>query len=183
GEVGAWCRRLKPARKQRNQIKESERKTAELLGHREHAAGRLTGLDEALDQARQTRTRLQGQIADDEGKRRSVEAEFRRVTALVEKLKEYERQENDLARLEEELKRMAADPPAAARQAREAHDALAALSQVLPLLARLHGLREDLRQATARAKAADEARQAIQQKGEQLKADVGRLGPLLEEAT
>ncbi len=136
-----------------------------------------------MTQAHDRRAHLQGEILAEDAKLRTVADDYRRMTALMEKLKEYERQENDLKRLQEELARMAADPAAAVEKAREMHEALDALARSLPLLARFQGLRDDLRQATVKEKAASEARQATQQRGEQLKAEVERLRLQVEEAT
>jgi DNA repair protein SbcC/Rad50 len=174
--------RLQTVIEQRQQIATSEHQTEELLRQKEQAAAKLAGQDGALAQARQKRADLQRQLAEDEARRETVSADLRKVTALVEKLKEYERQEADLARLEEELGRLPSDPARAVGKAREAHDALAALAQVLPQLGRLQSLREELRQATAREKSAGEARQTIQKRGEQLKEAVERLKPELAEA-
>ncbi len=182
-ELGAVLPQLQTVLEQRNQVQDSERKTAEYLQHRAQAGGRLADQDETLDQARQRRLNLQGQLADDERRLRQVGAELRTVTALVEKLKEYERQENDLARLREELQRTPADPAAAVQKARVTCEALDALNRVLPSLTRLQALRAELGQAAVREEAARAAWQATHQKGDRLKAEVARLRPLLQEAT
>ncbi|MCI0462953.1 MAG: SMC family ATPase [Gemmataceae bacterium] len=175
--------RLQTALRHRRQIEESERKTAEFLQHRTQAEETLTQHNNALKQENEKRNNLQAQLAVEEKRQREVAEQFRKVTGQLERLKEYERQENDLVRLQEDLARLPADPTAVVRKARAAHEDLSALNQVLPLLVRLQTLRDDLRHATAREKAAREARQSIQQQGEQLKAEVERLRPLLQEAT
>ncbi len=167
--------RLQTVLEQRQQIALSEAQTAELHGHRRAAEAKLTQHDEALTQTRLRWADSQRGIAEHEARQRQVSAEFRKVTALVEKLKEYERQEADLARLREELAHLPPDPAAAVAKARAAHDALDALARVLPHLTRLQALREELRRGAEREKSATAARQTTQKRGEQLKDAAERL--------
>src|SRR5262249_17830396 len=144
--------RLKTALEQHAQIRESEAKTRELCGQKQRLEMRLTLQDNALDQTRQKRASLQNQIDADEKSHRDLTSQRLKAEGLLAKLKEYERQEAGLARIEEQLARLPADPAAALRQAQEAHDRLAALAQAVPLLTRLQAQRDELRQARVRAR-------------------------------
>jgi DNA repair exonuclease SbcCD ATPase subunit len=161
--------RLQTVIEQRQQLQLSESNTVELIRHKEHAEAKLAGHDEALEETRLRRADLHQQIADEEARHRQAFADLRKVEKLVEKLKGHEEQEADLARVLEELARLPADPAGAVTRARASHDALDALARVLPQLTRLQGLREQLRQAVEREQTALAARQATQQRGEQLK--------------
>ncbi len=168
---------------QRGYVQESERKTAELTKRKEKLDGDLVTHDQALEQARQKRTLYQKQIADEEQQLRQVTADLRKVAALIVKLKESEQQENDLKRVREELAQVGADPEAAVRQAREQHDQLATQASALPLLGRLHTLRDELRQGRERAGKSSADMQTIFARGKQVGLEVERFKGLLEEAT
>ncbi|HXG12760.1 MAG TPA: SMC family ATPase [Gemmataceae bacterium] len=174
--------RLQTVIEQRGQIHESEAKTGELLKQKQRLEALFLEKDHALEQTRQKRTSLERHIAADEQRHRDVAERFRKATGLLEKLKEYERQQADRTRLQEELARLPADPEAAVRLAQETCDRLTALAQAVPHLTRLQSQREELRHARVREREAAQARQTVQQKGEQLAAKVDRLKPEVEEA-
>jgi DNA repair exonuclease SbcCD ATPase subunit len=167
---------------QRSQIEQSEAKSAALTKDRQQQDDERVAVEDALEQSRRKRTALHKATQADEQRRQQVQARFREVAVLLEKVKEYERQKNDLARLQAELARLPADSAEAVRQAREACDGLAAVAQAVTLLTRLHGQREELRAARARDAAAEQARQAVQSRGEQARAEEDRLRPQAEEA-
>jgi DNA repair exonuclease SbcCD ATPase subunit len=181
-ELRALLPHVQTVVEQRRQIQESEAKTEELTKHKDRLEAQLAQQDHALEQARQKRTLLQNTIQTDEQRRRDVAARFRQAAVLLVKVKEYERQEGDLARLRDELARTATDPAEALRQAQEAYDRLAALAQAVPLLSRFQALRDELRAARERKQAAGQARQAVQARGEQLAAEKDRLAAQVEQA-
>jgi DNA repair exonuclease SbcCD ATPase subunit len=166
---------------QRGQVQDSERKAAEVTKQRQGLQEQLVRQDDALEQARQKRASLQGRIADEERRHRQAVADFRRSAALLERLKEYEAQEKDLARLEEELKRLPADPQAGLDRARDEADRLEAVGQALPQLARLREQREALGQALAREREAAQARLEVEARGKECAAQAERFKPQLAE--
>jgi len=167
---------------QRQQLHESERKTQEVARQQQKLETELAEQGHALEQTRQKRTALQNLIVAEEQRRREVAGQFRQAVVLVEKVKEYERQANDLARLQAELCRLPSEADEPVRLARAAHDRLLVLGQAVPLLARLHALRDELRQSREREETAGKARQAVQSRGEQHAAEVEQLRPRFEEA-
>ena len=90
--------------------------------------GELAKREHALKQARDKRSSLQTLITTDEARQRTIVARLRDLAAQVEKLKECEQQEAELASIRGELVRMPADPAAALQEARQRHDALSALA-------------------------------------------------------
>ncbi len=171
--------RMQTVLQQACQVRDSEARSKELAGHKSKLDARLAEQDHALDQGRQKRLLLQDRITADEQRHRDLAGRLRQAGALLEKLKEYERQQGDLARLEADRARLPADPAGAVRQTRERVEELAALAPVVPLLARLHGQREELKKALVREQAALEAQQTIKARGEQLAVEVDRLRPPL----
>ncbi|HEV3262384.1 MAG TPA: SMC family ATPase, partial [Gemmataceae bacterium] len=167
---------------QRQQLQESERKTGEVAKQKQKLEDQLAEQGHALEQTRQKRTSLQNFILTEEQHRRDVAGQFRQAAVHLEKVKESERQANDLAWLQADLGRLPADADEALRRAREVHDRLGLLGQTVPLLARLHAQREELRLARVREETAGRARLAVQGRGEQYAAEVERLRPRLEEA-
>jgi DNA repair exonuclease SbcCD ATPase subunit len=173
---------LQTAVEQGRQIQEADRQAADLVKHKQKLESRLLGQDSALQQARQKRASLETHIASEEGRHRQAAADFRKLAALLERLKEYERQENDLARLQEELARMPADPLADVRQARDETERLAAVAQAVPLLAQLQAKREEIHQPLARAQQAAQSRQLVEARGKECAAAVEQCQPRLTAA-
>jgi DNA repair exonuclease SbcCD ATPase subunit len=166
----------------RNQAHQAKAKAEELTKQRQEAAAELDRREHALRQAREKRGSLQSLIAADEARQRDVSTRLRQLTAQLEKLKEYERQEADRDRVREELARLPADPAAAAAQARAAHENLLALAQAVPLLARFRDRRDELREAVGRDQAAQRAQVEVRSRGERLAAEVEQLRPRVQEA-
>jgi DNA repair exonuclease SbcCD ATPase subunit len=166
----------------RGQVYRAEEEAKKLAREKGRLAEQLTGRDHALHQARDKRASVQGFLGRDEAAQRGVTTRLRQSSVLVEKLKEYERQEADLARVRSELGRAPGDPAAAVREARERCDSLAALAQTVHALARFRARREDLGQAQAREQAAQQDLQAVQARGKQRAGEVERLKPLAEDA-
>jgi exonuclease SbcC len=166
----------------RNQVHESEAKAKALAREREKVAGQFDKADNALGQAREKRKSHLALIAADEVQQRSVVARFRASTERMAKLREYDRQENDLAQVRAAVAELPADPAGAAAQAREAYERLSGLAGVLPVLARFRERREALRQTLAAEKKALETQEALRVRGKQLAADVEALRPKVEEA-
>jgi exonuclease SbcC len=168
---------------QRGQVQESERKITELTQAGEALAEQLAACDHALEQARQKRGRLQKTLAADEQKQRDVAERLRKLTAVLEQVKQIEGQERDLSRLKAELARLPADAAEAVTRAQGEVDRLTALGQTVLLLSRLHREREELRQARERVKQAQVVEADIRSQGERLGAEIARLTPQLEGLT
>jgi exonuclease SbcC len=174
---------VQTAVEQRRQVQESERITAELDRQRQKLETQLAQQEHALEQVRQKRSTLQSLTQADEQRQREVIGRFRQVATHVERVKEYERQEGDLARLRQQWGRLPADPAAQLQQVQEGHDHLTVLAQALPLLARLQARRDELRLARTRAQALRQGQQALQAQGEQQAATVECVRAEVSQAT
>jgi exonuclease SbcC len=175
--------RVQTIHQQQSQIRNSEIQTKELTNQKQQLEAKRDHQDNLLKEARTKRANLQNQVIADEQRHRDLRNRLRQAGALLEKLKEYERQEEGRYRLQAELARLPADPAGVLTKAREECDRLAALHQALPVLNRFRSQREELQQVRVREKAAQEARQAVQARGEQFAADVERLRPKVEGAS
>jgi DNA repair exonuclease SbcCD ATPase subunit len=181
-ELRAILPNVQTVMEQRQHVNDADRNAAELAKQKQKLEEQLARQDHALEQSRQQRTSVQNLIQADDQRRREVSVQYRQSSVLLEKVKEYERQEGDLARLQAELKGLAGKPGEVVQQARKAHDDLADLAQALPPLARLQAQREELRAARDREQAAVQHRQAVLQRGEKLSTDVEQSKPRVEEA-
>jgi len=174
--------RLQVIAEQRNEVHKADEKTKQLTKERQKHADELTKRDHALKQSRDKRVSTQNLIDADAARQRNVSAELRQRSIQLEKLKEYERHDGDLERLRSEKKRLPDDPAAAVARARESVEGLTVLAQTAPPLARLASRRDDLRQAMERGRAARQAREAIEARGIQAKAELEKIRPRLQEA-
>jgi DNA repair exonuclease SbcCD ATPase subunit len=161
-------------------MSQAEQKVRDLEIVRKKAAGDLAAKDNLLKQTRDKRTQMQGLITTEENRYRDVVKKLRDSTTLMEKLKQAERQEGDLARLDRELGDFPADLAERTTKARDNVDRLTALNQAVPLLTRLASRRDELRSTTEREKQVLDNQQVVRTRGEQAKADVERLKPLVE---
>jgi DNA repair exonuclease SbcCD ATPase subunit len=166
----------------RGQVHAAERELQKLHEHKVKLAEQLAQREHALAQARDKRASLQNLLAQDESRQRDVAGRLLQCSELMVKLREYDRQEADLADVRRELAELAPDPAGAVAHAHQACDRLSALALVVPALARLHTRREDLRQARAREQSAQHDLQQVQARGKQRAGEVERLKPLAEEA-
>jgi DNA repair exonuclease SbcCD ATPase subunit len=173
---------LQTAVEQRGQIQQSDRQSAQIEARRQTEHEKLAQLEAALAQTRQKRTALEAGIAEEERKHRLAVADLRKSAALLEKLKECERQEADLVRLSEELARFPDNPQAELERIGKEKARLETLAGAVPLLTRLQEQREAIRQALAREQETSKVRQAIEIQGKQLAAEVERIQPQLAAA-
>lgn len=174
--------RVQTVVEQRSQVQKSDADSQEYEQRRQRHDEQRAGLDHALAQARQKLAALKQRTAADEQRQRDVSALLRQAGAALERVKEYERHEHDLEAIRRDLARMPAEPKAAAEKARQRHDELAAVAGAVPLLARLHAQREQLRQAREREAAAGAARDATRAQGEELRGEAERLRAALDAA-
>jgi DNA repair exonuclease SbcCD ATPase subunit len=169
--------------KQRQQAALAEGKAAGLARERQELDALIAERGQALEQTKQKRAALQKKLADAETRQHDVVSELTKLAGVLARAKEHERQKQVLAQQEEELKRLPGDTSAAVEAAQRRHDELAALDRALPLLERLHGQREGLRQALAAADAKGKEEQAVKARGERLKAQHADLAHQVEAAT
>jgi exonuclease SbcC len=173
--------RMKDVHVQRGQAHQARQEIERLTKLRQDLSADLAKREHALKQARDKRSSLQTLIAADEGRQRTVASRLRDLAVRMERLKECERQEADLARVSGELGLLPAEPAAVLHQARARHDALAALAPLATLLARFLTRRNELREAVARERTANEAEQSTLARGKQLAAAADRLRLRLED--
>ncbi len=173
--------RLRDIHNQRNQANQARLEVERLTKLRQEQQAELTRREHALKQARDKRCSLQTLITADEARQRTVTARLRELAAWMEKLKECERQEAELAGVRADLARLPPEPAADLRQARERRDALAALAPLAGLLARFRERREELRETAARETAARQAEQAVLARGRQLGAEAERQRTAFDE--
>jgi DNA repair exonuclease SbcCD ATPase subunit len=167
---------------QRGQIQLREKEAATLAKEKDTLEAQGAEREEALRFARQKQSNLTAKTAGAEDRQRALAVRLRHAGTLLERLKEHERQERELGRIREELARLPADPGALLHAAQEAHDHVAVLAQVVPVLARLRTQRDELRQVYQREIAATREQKTIQQRGEEIKAQVQSLTAAGEEA-
>ncbi len=183
GELRDALPRVQTIVEQRQQARNAEEKSKQLGGLKQKLTTQLDQQDHALEQTRQKRASLQTTVTADEQRLRDVAGQLRQATELVTRVQEHDRQESDLQRLQAELARLPADPAGAVAKSRELCERLTTLTAAVPILERIEGRREELRETVAEERAARVALQQIQRRGEKLAADVKEQKPKLEEAT
>jgi DNA repair exonuclease SbcCD ATPase subunit len=181
-DLRAMLPRMKDIHVQRGQAHQARQEMDRLTKARQEVQGELAKREHALKQARDKRSSLQTLITTDEARQRTIVARLRDLAAQVEKLKECEQQEAELASIRGELVRMPADPAAALQKARERHDSLAALAPLAAQLTLFRNRREELREATSREQAARQVEQATLARGKQLGAEADRFRQSHEDA-
>jgi DNA repair exonuclease SbcCD ATPase subunit len=175
--------RLQTVIEQRGQILKSTAATQELEKRRSKLHEDLTITSNSLDQARRKWESLRGLIVADEQRQRETSAALRASGAQLEKLRQYERQENELQLIQSRLSHMPADPADALQKARTYSDELAGLAAIVPHLSRLYGQREQLRSASDKEQKAVRLRDATHAQGIQLRREVDASRPLVEAAS
>ncbi len=173
--------RLKDIIRLRGEIRDADLKTKTLKLDKQKAVDVLAQRDSALKQEREKRTTLQNLIGAEEIQQRELNGKLIAVTAQMEKLKEHERHIDELTRIRSELAPLPSDAAAEVHRTREKLDALVALGQLVPHLARFLSSREELRQAQTRAKSAEQKKTEVEAKGKLASEEVKRLEPLVEE--
>ena len=167
---------------ERGRIGESERKTEQLTKERETKADARRQTEHAVDQAKKKLAALKKTLAEDEERQTKLNARLRELSAVLEKVRQVEEAQAEVARLDDELKHLPPDPDAAVRGLQEEQERLVVLSQNMALLERLHLDRAALTKTVAQelqAKA-DEARLVAE--GKKAKDDFATLGDKLRAA-
>ena len=161
---------VEAALKQRRQAQEAEERLSKLTRERAELEAKAAEKTGAWEQAKQKSVNLQNKIAADDGRLREVGGELTKLGPVLERVKQYERQKQVLARQEEELARLPGGGHDAAEAAQRRCDELAALDRAVPPLERLGRHREDLRRALAAESARARELQTVKARGENLKA-------------
>jgi DNA repair exonuclease SbcCD ATPase subunit len=167
---------------QRTEAHKAEARIRDLREGKDKLTEALTRADHALKQARDKRTSLQNLVKTDEERLRTVKDRLLKATGQMANLKEYERQDADLAKARDDLARLPADPVAELKKAQAKAESLTTLAHVVPMLERLVGCRDKLRTALEQEQTVGQTQKTIQARGEQLKAEGDRLRAALEEA-
>lgn len=169
---------------QQRTIEEAERRLGELNKQREKLEQDGARLEEETQKTRHKRGQFESDLQRQEARLRELSNQLREMTVQLEKLRLYERQEQELSQLRHEMQTLPADPAAdvkQAREAREAHEQLALLAQLVPQLTRFAEVRHELRETLQREKIAAETRQKIEAQGKKLKAELEQLKVRLTE--
>jgi exonuclease SbcC len=166
----------------RIKVHEAERELGRLHEHRAKLTEQLAQREHALGQARDKRASLQNLLAADEAAQTKLVERRQQSSEQMAALREYDLQEAEASRLARELAGLPTDPAGAVARAQENVDRLAALTLEVPALARLHGRREELRQARSREQLAQQELGQVEARGKQRAAEVEHLKPLAEEA-
>ena len=129
----------------RGQWHQADELLQKLTSQRQQQVDLFTQKESGLKQARkEKRLTIENQITRDETRHRDVATHLRQTAGQLIKLQECERQESDLATLQDDLKRLPADPLAEVAKAREAFERLTDLARLAPHLARFQTKRESL---------------------------------------
>ncbi len=169
--------------KQKQQAQQAEAKTAALGKERQELDARIAERTQAAEQVRQKRAVLQRKITDDDVRLQAVGAELTKLATVLERVKQYERHKQVLAKQEEELARLPADAGAAVEAAQRRCDDLAAVERALPLLERLSAQRDGLKKSLATEAAEAQKEQTIKANGEKLRSRHEELKKRADEAT
>src|SRR5262249_13121028 len=122
-------------------------------------------------------------IDADEERKGEVTQRFPVVTALLEKVREYEQQETKLGKLLADLSRLPPDPDEFRTRARNVHDALDVAARALSPSQRLRPRREELAQGLQDEEAASRDKKESEARGKKRADEVERLRPEAEKAT
>jgi DNA repair exonuclease SbcCD ATPase subunit len=169
--------------KQKQQAQLAESRGAALRKERQELEAKAAERTQAAEQVRQKRAVLQQRITAEDTRLQAVGAELTKLAAVLERVKQYDRQKQALGRQEEELARLPADTHDAVESAQRRCDELAAVERAVPLLERLASQRDGLRKALAAEAADAQKEQTIKASGEKLRERHEELKKRAEEAT
>ena len=173
---------VKAVMEQRNRIKDSDNALETLRNQLQIEEQLLSKQDDALKQAREQRTLLEKRAEEEDQRLREVSVAFHKMTTALEKLKEYERLENDLLHLQEDMKRLPAQPDKEVQTAQAELERLTSLAQTVPVLTRFEAARRELREMVELEQSSAEKLKAIEVHGKKLSAHVNALTKALHEA-
>lgn len=160
---------------ERGRVNESDRKTEALTKQRAAAAEKRDKIEHALDQLRTKLGKLKRALADDEAKKSKLETRLRELAGVLEKVRVVEDAEAELKRLDDEVKRLPADPDAAVRALQSEQERLALLEQHVALLTRLSKDCHELKRATGEEQTARANETRLKAEGIAAKEDFAKL--------
>jgi DNA repair protein SbcC/Rad50 len=173
---------IRTALEQRERLAQTARNGALLVIEQRTLGERLGELTSSLEKERHQQESLQWAIGAAQQREQEVGAGLRELAALLAGVQLCEKQRQELARLDAVLAQLPPDSASAVVRAQEEHDRLLTLSQVLPLLERIHAERAELHRAREHRRAAAEEQERVQTHGEQLAAASAALSQELETA-
>jgi DNA repair protein SbcC/Rad50 len=168
--------------KQRGTIRAAELAAENLKQEKKKAAEKLALCESTLKQARDKRDLLQKCIEEDEKKQSDVAPKLRVVAEQKVKLDEYGQQSAELVGIRNELSLLPGDAAEQANRAKVEHERLAVLNQLLSPLVHFQEHRQGLRQALEGEQTAKQRLIHVEARGKELKAELERLGPLVQSA-
>src|SRR5262249_9118881 len=138
---------------------------------------------QGIEQVKQKRGVLSARITAEDARLQAVGAELTKLAAVLERVKQYDRQKQTLVRQEEELARLPADTHEAVEAGQRRCDELTVVERAAPLLERLATQRDGLKKALAAEAADAQKEQTIKAGGEKLRVRHEELKKRTEEAT
>ena len=150
--------------------RESMQKTDRFLKRQAETQQSKRECDAAHESAKASRVELGRILASDEGKFATVNAKLRELAGTIERVRQVEQQEAELARHEGELARQPADPEAALYAAQAEVERLTELAGALPILERVSTERFELAKAVAAERKDSVALADVKKCGEEAKA-------------
>ncbi len=157
---------------ERGRVGDSERRTLRLAQQRDERTEERRKTENALDETRKKLDALKRTLGESETRQAALNTRLRELAGVLEKVRQAEDAEAEAARLAEELQRYPADPDAAVHLVRDRVESLAAVNQVVPLLARLLTERTELIRATHRETAARQDEARLKAEGLRLRAEL-----------
>jgi DNA repair exonuclease SbcCD ATPase subunit len=160
---------------ERGRVNESDRKTETLTKARAAASEKRDKIEHALDQLRTKLGKLKKALAEDEAKKSKLETRLRELAGVLEKVRVVDDAEAELKRLDDELKRLPADPDGAVRALQSEQERLALLEQHVALLTRLSKDCHELKRAVGEEQAARANEARLKSEGIAAKEDFAKL--------
>jgi DNA repair exonuclease SbcCD ATPase subunit len=160
----------------RARLGDSKCKRDQLAAARDQLAAQVAALEQVLDEGRRRRDALRQAVAGDEGREEAIALRLRELSGPLEVVAYCEQQRQELARLEDDLRRMPVDLPKTREHLQSEYDRHVSLNQAMPHLRRLHAARKELALARERARSTADAERAALLQQEQL------VDPLAETA-
>jgi DNA repair exonuclease SbcCD ATPase subunit len=160
---------------ERGRMGESERKTERLTKEREETADRRRKTEHALDQGRKKLASLKKTLGEDEAAKAKLETRLRELAGVLEKVRQVEDAEAEVKRLDDELKRLPAEPDKAVRALQDEQEQLVVLAQNIAVLERLHQDRSELTKVVATEKSARAEEAKLKAEGIKAKEDFTSL--------
>ncbi len=157
---------------QRSTIQQSEQRSRTWIKNQEKLRQEMAQCEHAIEQARNKSQSHLKVIANDERRHAVVLARLPQLIAFLEKLKDSERQERDLAKVREELSQLPADPAEAVIRARATVDRLTQIAVAIPVLSRFDSYRHELRDAEVFEQSTTKQLSQLRDKGEALKKEL-----------